>query len=152
MPPCVERTLALLCRYVDCLQQQTPPPFSHYTDQLERDFSLQGAQEPLQLRMIQVLQMQALQEKFASDHISKIELAAQYLNAKNYPNGLDILISLFKDIREFDIDVTLTIIEECRRRSNVLNGRDVVLLMGGTGAGTSNLSLLISFLSNCSRR
>ena len=98
MPPCVERTLALLCRYVDCLQQQTPPPFSHYTDQLERDFSLQGAQEPLQLRMIQVLQMQALQEKFASDHISKIELAAQYLNAKNYPNGLDILISLFKNI------------------------------------------------------
>jgi hypothetical protein len=133
MPPCAERTMSLLLKYLDCLKSKRPIPHPEYERILNESFP--GEDEPLQLRMANCLVYQMEREKFPDFHVSTIKRTESLIQKGDLADASGSVRAVLKDTRVFDIDVALRIIEECSRNTECLRGKEVVLLMGATGSG-----------------
>eukprot|EP00475_Leptophrys_vorax_P014117 TRINITY_DN204_c0_g2_i1.p1 TRINITY_DN204_c0_g2~~TRINITY_DN204_c0_g2_i1.p1 ORF type:complete len:178 (+),score=53.41 TRINITY_DN204_c0_g2_i1:31-534(+) len=134
MPACAEKTLALLVRYLNALVTGTPVQ-DKYKAALFKDYP--GDDKQLETRIARKLVAQFQEERFSQSYIDIAKTALQVIaSEKNLAMAMGALTNLLRDVREFDVDVCLEIVQVCAKKAELLAGKDAVFLLGGTGAGT----------------
>ena len=122
MPSCSERSVISLLYYISCQLTQNNP--SGHVNSIHKEL------ESLKIRMNS-------EEKSLSNIRNSVKELSVYIQNQNWEEALKLLRKLFKEICPLNIHDLFRFIRKVDDAADVIKNKDIILLLGNTGAGKS---------------